>query len=358
MSVLVTIERVLLNETSSRLVEFRLKFGISLGNCAEGLTFPIPFANGADIVGLGVEAEKLGYDSVWANDHITTQLYVKKLWGKSPNYYEPLMILSYIASRTKRITLGTGVIVLPNRNLPILAKEVSTLDVLSGGRMILGIGSGAYKEEFEAMHPGLSIGERSRVFEESLEGLCSLLTQSTASYDGKYVKFKEIELFPKPEQHPFPIYIGGNYHKSFERVSKYARGWLPGMLTPDEISSMLSQLRASCQRHGRSLSEIDVAPQLTACVGKTSQEAIKKFKDSAWYKHLESLRTSTLRGKGESDLTTRGLIGSVDEVIDKIEKYIDVGVTSFPHLKFPANRFEEEKRGIEFFAKEVMPSFR
>jgi len=322
------------------------------------LTFPIPFASAMDIVDLGVYAEELGYDSVWANDHITTQRYVKQLWGKSPNYYEPFVMLSYIASRTKKITLGTGVIVLPNRNIPILAKEAATLDDVSGGRLVLGIGSGAYKEEFEAMHPLLDPGKRTGIFDESLEALSELLTKPSATYNGEFIRFKEIELYPKPRQNPFPIYIGGNYRKSFERIAKYAKGWLPGMLTPAEITSMREKLKYRCVKHGREISEIDVAPQLTACVAKTREEAATKFKGSIWYKHLESLGTSTLRGRVDTDYSDRGLIGSIDDAVNKIQRYIDAGVTNFPHLKFPVNTLEEEKREIKFFAEQVLPSFK
>jgi probable F420-dependent oxidoreductase len=335
-----------------------VKFGISLGNCSEGLTFPIPFADGKDIVNLGVYAEELGYDSVWANDHITTQHYVKALWGKSPNYYEPLVILSFIAAKTRTIKIATGVIVLPNRDIPILAKQVSTLDDLSDGRLILGVGLGAYKEEFEAVNPSIDIKSRNIILDESIEALNELFNQASASYDGKFIKFKNIELYPKPKQKPFPLYIGGNSPKSLRRVAKYGRGWLPGMLTPVEIASMLEDLKNYCAKYRRNFNEIDIAPQLTVCVAKTREEAIKKFKNSVWYKHLESLRSSTLKGVDVNDFVQRGLIGNIDDVIDKIQAYIDAGVTNFPHIKFPVNDFNDEKKDVEFFAKEIIPSFR
>lgn len=335
-----------------------MKFGISLGNCSEGLTFPIPFANGKDIIDLGVYAEELGYDSVWANDHITTQHYVKALWGRSPNYYEPLIILSFIAAKTRTINIGTGVIVLPNRNIPVLAKQVSTLDDVSDGRLILGVGLGAYKEEFEAVNPLINTKKRSIILEESIEALNELFTQPSASYDGKFIKFKNIELYPKPKQNPFPLYLGGNSPKSLKRTAKHGRGWLPGMLTPVEIALMLDDLKDYCVEYGRNFNEIDIAPQLTACVAKTREEAIKKFRNSVWYKHLESLRVSTLKEIDESDFAQRGLIGSIDDVTGKIQEYIDAGVTNFPHLKFPVNTFEDEKDDVKFFAEEVMPSFK
>lgn len=334
-----------------------MKFGISLGNCSEGLTFPLPFASGDDIVNLGVYAEELGYDSVWANDHITTQHYVKALWGKPPNYYEPLVILSFIAAKTQKIKIATGVIVLPNRDIPILAKQVSTLDVISNGRLILGIGLGAYKEEFEAVHPLIDVKKRNVIFDESIEALTELLTKESASYNGKFIKFTNVELFPKPKQKPFPLYIGGNSPQSLKRVAKFGQGWLPGMLTPDELASLLNELKKYCAEFGRNFSEIDIAPQLTACIAKTREGAIRKFKKSIWYKHLESLRSSTLAGVLD-DFVQRGLIGSIDDVISKIQSYIEAGVTNFAHLKFPVNSFKEEKEAVKFFAEEILPSFK
>ena len=120
------------------------KFGIAIPNCREGLYFRPGFASPRQIVETAVRAEELGYDSVWANDHYTAPDYVKKMWRSPPNFYEPLMTLASVAGATERVQLAVGVIVLPVRDPLILAKQATTLDAFSRGRVILGVGLGAY----------------------------------------------------------------------------------------------------------------------------------------------------------------------------------------------------------------------
>ena len=114
--------------------------------------YPVPFARPEDVVPTAQLAERVGFDSVWGNDHMTTQRYVQREWPTPPNFYEPLIAFTYVAARTERIKLATGIIVLPMRTMPVLAKQVATLDQLSGGRVILGVGTGAYREEYEALY--------------------------------------------------------------------------------------------------------------------------------------------------------------------------------------------------------------
>jgi alkanesulfonate monooxygenase SsuD/methylene tetrahydromethanopterin reductase-like flavin-dependent oxidoreductase (luciferase family) len=102
--------------------------------------YPVPFAKPSDVLPTALLCERLGFDSVWGNDHMTTQRYVQKEFADPPNFFEPLITFSYCASRTTRLRFATGIIVLPMRNMPVLAKQVATLDQLSGGRVILGGG--------------------------------------------------------------------------------------------------------------------------------------------------------------------------------------------------------------------------
>ena len=130
-----------------------LRFGVHIPTCIEGMMYPVPFAKPEDILPTAQLAERVGFDSVWGNDHMTTQRYVQREWPEPPNFYEPLITFTWVAARTERIRLATGIIVLPMRTMPVLAKQVATLDQLSGGRVILGVGTGAYREEYEALSP-------------------------------------------------------------------------------------------------------------------------------------------------------------------------------------------------------------
>jgi alkanesulfonate monooxygenase SsuD/methylene tetrahydromethanopterin reductase-like flavin-dependent oxidoreductase (luciferase family) len=128
-----------------------MKFSISLPTCFEGVMYPIPFVEPDDFVRMAQLCEKLGYHSVWGNDHIQTQDYVRGLFpGKAPNFYELLTVLSFCAAATTKLEVGTALAVLPMRDPFWLAKQAATIDQLSNGRLILALGLGAYREEFAA----------------------------------------------------------------------------------------------------------------------------------------------------------------------------------------------------------------
>ncbi|TMQ22757.1 MAG: LLM class flavin-dependent oxidoreductase [Candidatus Rokuibacteriota bacterium] len=153
----------------------RMRFSVQLPTCTEGLVNPIPFAAPADFVRLAEAAERLGYA------------------GVSPNFYEVLVTLATVGARTERVHLGTALIVLPLRDPVLLAKQVATLDRLTGGRVILGVGLGAYREEFEAQWPRRASTRRGDIFDESLAALRLLFTEREASYAGVHVAFEKLE---------------------------------------------------------------------------------------------------------------------------------------------------------------------
>jgi alkanesulfonate monooxygenase SsuD/methylene tetrahydromethanopterin reductase-like flavin-dependent oxidoreductase (luciferase family) len=133
-----------------------MKFSVCLPTGFEGVMYPVPFVAPEDFVRLAIACERLGYHSVWGNDHITTQRYVRDLFpGTPPSFYDVMTVLSFCAAATKTIKVGTALAILPMRDPFWLAKQAATLDQLSGGRLILGLGIGAYREEFRAWAPRL-----------------------------------------------------------------------------------------------------------------------------------------------------------------------------------------------------------
>ena len=141
-----------------------------------------------------------------------------------------------MAARTERIKLATGIIVLPMRTMPVLAKQVATLDQLSGGRVILGVGTGAYREEYEALYPDARDARRGDIIDEGMRALRLLFTERKASFRGRHVRFEEVECFPKPRQTPLPMYAGGNHAEVRRRAGAYGEGWMPAVLSPEEIA--------------------------------------------------------------------------------------------------------------------------
>ena len=326
-----------------------------LPTCMEGMMYPVPFASPEDIVRIAKHAERLGYHSVWGNDHMTTQRYVRKDFATPPNFWEPLITYAYLAAQTTTLKLGTGMLVTPmRRDVVVVAKQIATLDQFSGGRFILGFGVGAYREEFEALNPGWD-ARRGDVVEESIQAIKLLFDERVVSWNGTYYHFEDVEMFPKPAQTPLPIYVGGNNPNAFRRAALYGDGWLPAGMPIEQAREKVDQFKALIDERGRDWQQIDVAMQLIAYVGKTHEEAIERFRRSQMYQHLVSLAASTLKDQAGAKHEETNLIGTVDEVVEKAKRFEEAGVKHLCGTYFCADSVEELMDQMQVFAEEVMP---
>jgi probable F420-dependent oxidoreductase len=207
-----------------------------------GIALPIfgKYAGRDEILETALTAEALGYDSIWVSDHVIVPDN-HNVFGEV--FYDPLISLGFIASATSRIGLGTSVVVLPYRNPLVLAKSVSSLDALSQGRVILGIGSGWLKGEFEAL--GVDYASRGRMTDEYIEIMKELWTSESPSYKGEHFSFSGIRFEPKPVQKPHPpIWVGGESRRAVERAVRYGDGWHPVGLTPEEMAAKVREMRS------------------------------------------------------------------------------------------------------------------
>jgi probable F420-dependent oxidoreductase len=321
------------------------------------MMYPVPFARPDDLLRVTQEAERLGYYAVMGNDHLTTQTYVRRTYADPPNFYEPLITYAYCAARTERIRFMTGVIVMPVRDPVLLAKQVATLDQLSGGRVLLGLGVGAYREEFEATHPDLRLATRGDMVEEGIRSLRLLFTSRQASLAGRYYRFEDVEMYPKPLQQPLPIFSGGNAEGSIRRAAELCDGWLPAGIGPEQIRAGRDKLYAYARQAGRDPDQISIAPQLVVSVGRTQQEARDAFLRSQLYEHLVSLQSSTLKGSDTSAYEAVNLIGTPDEICARVERYAHVGVDHLSGLLFVGATIEEMLAQIRLFAETVVTAF-
>ena len=334
-----------------------LHFGVHIPTCIEGMMYPIPFARPSDIVPIALLCERLGYDSVWGNDHMTTQRYVQREYAEPPNFYEPLITFTYVAARTTRLRLCTGILVLPMRHMVVAAKQVATLDQLSGGRVTLGVGTGAYREEYEALFPDAKDVHRGTVVDEGMRALRLLFTERRATFRGRHVRFEDVECFPKPLQAPLPIYAGGNHPEVRRRAGEYGQGWMPAVLSPEEVRHGVETVHRAAEKAGRDGAKIDIAPQFAVSIGRTHEEAERRFRASQLYRHLESLRRTTLREQ-TGGYEQRNLIGSPEEIAERIRAYQMAGVTTLSGMLFVANTVAEMQEAIELFGREVLPHFK
>ena len=326
-----------------------------LPTCMEGMMYPVPFATVDEIVEVAKHAEALGYHSVWGNDHMTTQQYVREEYPTPPNYWEPLILYAYLAAETTTLKFGTGILVTPmRRDIVVVAKQIATLDHLSKGRFLLGVGVGAYREEFEALAPNTKV-HRGDMVEESIQALRQLFDNRTTSWDGTYYQYNDVEMYPKPVQSPLPVYFGGNNPNASRRAAMYGEGWLPAGMPSEQLRARIAELRDIASEHGRDGTQIDIAPQLITYIGKTHEEAVTNFKQSQIYQHLVSLKASTLKDQADIQFEDANLIGTPDELIEKIHTLSEVGVTHLCGTYFTANSVGELKDQMQIFAEDVMP---
>jgi probable F420-dependent oxidoreductase len=336
-----------------------MHFGLGVPTGTEGLMYPVPFADPDQAVRLGVDAERLGFDGVWGNDHVSTPAYVRAEGGsEAPRFYDPYVYLAFVAAETTTLRLATAVTVASFRHPVVLAKQAATLDQLSGGRFSLGIGLGAYREESEALAPGAGF-HRGRHATEYLQALRALTTQRRASFAGEQLRFEDVECSPRPRQDPLPLLAGGNAPGARERAARYADGWIPGVLSPQEVADGLADIRRTATQHGRELpAGFDVAPQLIVVVGDDTADALRRFEGTHMHQHIRSLSQSTLKDQAEADFARRNLVGNAEQMLEQVRAYAAAGVTSLAGLLFAGESLAEVRDHVTWFAERVIAPYR
>jgi probable F420-dependent oxidoreductase len=337
-------------------IRLPVKLGISIPTCKEGLSLPTPFCSPEEVVRLCVRAEELGFDSIWGNDHITPPQYVREHYPEPPNFYEPLTTLAFAAQATSRIRLGTSVLVLPMREPVYLAKTVATLDAFSGGRLTMGVGTGAYREEFERLRPRDKRLRRDSMIGEAIELIRRLFEERSVSFSGKHYQCEGIELAPKPAQRPLPMFMGGNNVNVIRRAARWGQGWYPAAIGADEVRGGIDTLQRFCDELGRDPREVEIALQLACGIGHTHEAGVAQFKHSRMYTHMHTLSASTLRDQNLARLEEVNLVGSPEEIVAKIARLEEIGVTMLASMSFTSNSYEETLDDMQLFAEEVLPA--
>jgi probable F420-dependent oxidoreductase len=234
------------------------------------------------------EAENLGFESFWAAEHLVLPVtyatyYPRSRDGKVPEFYahliDPFVALATAASATSRIKLGTGICLLPERNVIETAKVTASIDLFSNGRLILGVGAGWFPEEARIM--GVDFVRRWRHLRESVEALRELWTKDEASYNGVIVKFPPVKLGPKPVQKPAPPIILGAHDPKYalKRVARYADGWCPGGLSPENARQCIPQIKQLAKEYGRDATKLEFSVLLMGS-GVPSGDTLKQYQEA------------------------------------------------------------------------------
>jgi probable F420-dependent oxidoreductase len=225
-----------------------MRFGIWLPNCRHLATPEI-------IRRAAVRAEQLGYDSVWVSDHVVVPRANVSNFGET--VFDPLVTLAVIAGATTRVRLGTTVLIVPYRQAVVTAKMISSLDALSGGRFVLGIGAGWVAAESAML--GVPFAERGAMTDEHLRAMRELWTSEAPRFAGKYTQFSELHFAPRPVQKPHPpIWVGGHSKAALRRTVEFGAAWHPINRPVDELRAGVAELRRIGQARGRA-----VPPALT-----------------------------------------------------------------------------------------------
>jgi probable F420-dependent oxidoreductase len=208
----------------------------------------IPTVGPAELAKIGRLAEDLGYESLWAGEHPLLPDPAGPFDPRMP-LVDPVTVLSFLSAITTRIKLATGILLLPLRNPVILAKQIASLDVLSAGRVILGIGMGYIEEE--ALAVGVPFADRAARGREYLEAMRSLWNDPKPNYQGKYVNFRNVDAHPRPVQRDVRVVIGGHTPLALRRTITHAHGWYGFGLTPHAAARFMDALRDEAAVTGR-----------------------------------------------------------------------------------------------------------
>ena len=190
-------------------------------------------------IGTGRLAEELGYDSVWVSDHVLVPPTFGNIFGRE--FLDPFICLAYAAAETTRVKLGTTVVVVPLRSPFVQAKMLSTLDLLSGGRVVFGAGVGWDEEEFVAL--GVPFAERGKMTDEYLAIMRELWISEAPVFEGRYHRFAGAAFEPKPVQRPIPIWIGGHAEPVLRRTARIAQAWHPSEIPVSEVAEKYEYIK-------------------------------------------------------------------------------------------------------------------
>jgi probable F420-dependent oxidoreductase len=245
-------------------------FGINLGPCAAP----------AVLAEVARAAEAAGFDSVWTGEHVVLpdpQVPPSPLPAEFP-MLDPAVALAYAAAHTSTISLATGIIILPQRNPLVLAKELASVDVLSGGRLVVGLGIGYLEAEFRAL--GVPFEEKGKRTVEYLEAMLAIWREGAVEYHGQFARFTGVKARPLPLQQPHPpIVFGGATVAAYRRALRYGHGWYGFNLDPEQTASCLREIDATERRFGRP-AELGRLETSVTPIGEVTADTAKRFRDA------------------------------------------------------------------------------
>ena len=298
-----------------------------------------PWATAESIVSLGTRAEALGFDSLWVSDQVVIPSELRSSFSygatgqydieANQNFFEALSVLTYLAGRTSRVHLGTSVLVLPYRQPLVVAKQLATLDALSGSRIVLGVGAGFMREQFKVLGMDM-FDQRGAATDEAIRLFRTVwVAGAEVSFTGEIYRVQPVRFLPKPARPGGPpIWFGGNGRRSIRRAAELGDGWHPVRIGVNELRTGVATLHELLDRNGRQPSDLIISG---------------KFR-------LYGPGTGPRDEPHESEL-----IGRAELIAEKIRSYQNAGLQYLVLDPTQHNASVEALEALEFFAQEVQP---
>jgi probable F420-dependent oxidoreductase len=304
-----------------------VKIGIGFGG------WPFPTQDPDELWRYVESCEALDIDSLWLSDRIVSEVM----------NVEPMIALSFIAAKTTKLKIGTSVLALPLRNPTILAKEIATLDFLSGGRVLPAVGLGTEDErEFEAT--GSPKRQRGGRTDEAIEVMKLLWSQDNVTFHGKYFTLNDVTIQPKPVQKSLPpMWIGGRSEAAIRRTARIGDGWLVSQATPDEVAEGVAKIKVMAQEHGNEIEDDHYGVLFSFFIADTPEEAARQ---AAPY---------MLRRRTDVEYAEFSAFGTPDHVKQMMQRYIDAGAPKI--VVRPACAPELMMEQLELLGREVVPYY-
>jgi len=337
----------------------KFEFGIRVPNSG-------PLSSKENIVKAAQNSEELGFDTVWLHDHVvwSSEMHRHHISSgateaitdaQEANFFECMTTMSYLAAKTKDIQIGVACLVMPLRNPIYAAKQCATLDHLCDGRLLVGVGLGSKATRESSEFDVFEVSEKSRGnrTDEYIEAMKAIWTQPMASYEGKFLKFDNAEIHPKPLQKPHPpVWVGGWMDQAAVRAGRYGEGWIPGWLSPKEMARGCDILRKAARDAGRDPAGIKIAVEKLAAIARTRDEAMTLA--------LPTIRESSQTYERDVDniqfALDRHIIGSVDDVRRRIDEFIEAGVQHF-ELKLIYPDMDTMYKEMLLWSEEIIPHY-
>ena len=295
----------------------KIRIGLGLGTRTSAGT--------PEVLGpLAEAAERLRFDSLWFSERVG---------GEAP---DPVVAMTYAIARTTELKVGTSVMVLPGRNPVLVAKELASLDVLSGGRLLPAFGLGV-ADPHEQQAFGLARGERAKPFDEALDVLRALGTGERVSHRGDFFSFEDVRVRPKPVQEPLEVWLGGAAESELRRVGRVGDGWLPSFCTPEDVRDGRRIVEEAAARHDRTIDPEHFGALIAYADGPLPDEVLAFLA-----KRKPGVDPSTIVPVGPSALR------------QAIERMVEVGTAS-KFVVLPFTEPDDWEAELERLASVVLP---